>query len=32
MHIQAWNGWFDTIKDLINGMIGATIAYKVFSK
>ena len=30
--IRNWNGWFDTIKDLIDGMIGAMIAYKVFSK
>lgn len=25
-------GWLDTFKDLIDGMIGAMIAYKVFSK
>ncbi len=30
--IRAWNGWVDTIKDLIDGMIGALIAYKIFSK
>lgn len=30
--IRVWSGWIDTIKDLIDGMIGALIAYKVFSK
>lgn len=27
MAITEWNGWFDTIKDLIDGLIGMSIAY-----
>jgi hypothetical protein len=29
---HTWNGWFDTIKDTINGVIGASIWYYVYNK
>ena len=24
---EAWNGWFDTIKDYVNGLLGTAAAY-----
>lgn len=30
--IREWGGWLDTLTDLLNGIIGALAAYKVFSK
>jgi hypothetical protein len=29
---SAWNGWFDTLKDYINGIIGVGIAYLFIKK
>lgn len=29
---QVWNGWLDTMKDLVNGFIGMTIAYLFIQK
>jgi hypothetical protein len=30
--IQEWNGWFDTIKDIIDGLVGGSIAYWLHKK
>lgn len=27
-----WGGWFDTIKDMINGFLGASIVYLIYKK
>lgn len=32
MNMAEWNGWFDTIKDYINGLIGVSIAYLFIRK
>lgn len=29
---REWNGWFDTIKDYIDGGIGAAISYRLMKK
>lgn len=29
---QAWNGWFDTIKDYVDGALGMSIAYRFMRK
>jgi hypothetical protein len=31
-HMEIWNGWFDTSKDYINGLIGVGIAYLFIRK
>ena len=32
MNISPWNGWSDTISDLVNGAIGATCSYYLLKK
>jgi hypothetical protein len=29
---QDWNGWFDTTKDIIDGFVGASVAYYFIKK
>lgn len=31
-HFTNWNGWFDTVKDLVDGFIGMSIAYLFIRK
>ena len=32
LSVRVWTGWLDTTTDVLNGIIGALVAYKVFSK
>lgn len=32
VNYEAWNGWLDTIKDLVDGFIGMTVAYLFIRK
>lgn len=32
VHHVAWNGWHDTLWDITNGALGATVAFLIFKK